>query len=146
MGPKVISCVLLADRHYGLTEGVYGLLKTVFDTVVMVADEESLLESARLIQPVVAVVDLSLTPGGGLQLLKNLRVNCPSVKLILLSVHDEPSVSRLAIEAGMDGFVLKRAIATDLLPAVDAVLGKKRYVSAGIRNFEDHITENESKK
>ena len=134
MSPEVVSCVLLADRHHGLTEGVCGLLKTAFDAVVMVDDEASLLESARRLQPMVAVVDLSLAPGGSLRWVKQLRLFCPKLKLILLSVHDEPSVSRSAMEAGADGFVLKRAIATDLLPAVDAVLNKKSYISAGIRH------------
>ena len=38
--------------------------------------------------------------------------------MIVLSVHDEQSVRRAALEAGADAFVLKRAIATDLLPAI----------------------------
>jgi hypothetical protein len=44
MSEKPPSCVLLADRHHGLTEGVRGLVETAFGTVVMVADEASLLE------------------------------------------------------------------------------------------------------
>jgi len=39
----------------------------------------------------------------------------------------------LAMEAGADGYVLKRAIATDLLPAVDAILEMKNYISSGIK-------------
>ena len=140
MSPEIIKCVLLADRHHGLTEGVCGLLKTAFDAVVMVDDEASLLESAKRLQPVVAVVDLSLAPGSSLRWVKQLRILCPELKLILLSVHDEPSVSRSAMEAGADGFVLKRAIATDLLQAVEAVLDMKSYISAGIRHCEDNFT------
>jgi hypothetical protein len=51
------SCVLLADRHHGLPEGVRGLLETAFGTVVMVADEVSLLEGAGRLRPDVAVVE-----------------------------------------------------------------------------------------
>ena len=51
-------------------------------------------------------------------------------KIIVLSVHDEPTVVQAALEAGASGFVLKRAIATDLLNAVDAVLAGGRYVFA----------------
>ena len=146
MSPEIIKCVLLADRHHGLTEGVCGLLKTAFDAVVMVDDEASRLESAKRIQPEVAVVDLSLAPGSSLRWAKQLRLLCPELKLILLSVYDEPSVSRLAMEAGADGFVLKRAIATDLLPAVDAVLDRKGYVSAGIRHYENNFTKHKNKE
>ena len=115
------SCVLLADRHHGLTEGVRGLLETTFRTVVMVADEASLLEGADRIRPDVAIVDISLAQDSGLGWLRALRQRCPEVKVIVLSVHDEQSVRRAAMEAGADSFVLKRAIATDLLDAVEYV-------------------------
>jgi len=117
------SCVLLADRHHGLTEGGRGLLATAFGTVVMVADEESLLEGADRIRPEVAIVDISLGQGRGVGWLRELRRRCPGVKVIVISVHDEESVRRAAMDAGADAFVLKRAIATDLLDAVEAVRG-----------------------
>lgn len=128
MKPEVVRCVLLADRHHGLTEGVRGLLETAFDAVVMVADEASLFESASRLHPMLAVVDVSLGPGDGLHWLKRLQSVCPGMKLILLSVHDEPSVCRAAMAEGADGFVLKRAIGTQLLDAVDEVLAGRHYV------------------
>jgi two-component system secretion response regulator SsrB len=113
--------VLLADRHHGLTEGVRGLLATEFGSVFMVADEVSLVEGAGRLQPDVAIVDLSLARDGNLTWLQALRRGCPEIKVIVLSVHDERSVRDAALKAGADAFVLKRAIATDLLSAVDAV-------------------------
>jgi len=121
MSEKPLSCVLLADRHHGLTEGVRGLLETAFGTVVMVADETSLLEAAVRLRPEVAIVDLSLARDNGLGWMRAVRQRCPDLKVIVLSVHDEESVRRAAIEAGADAFVLKRAIVTDLLPAIEAV-------------------------
>jgi DNA-binding NarL/FixJ family response regulator len=118
-----LSCVLLADRHHGLTEGVRGLLETAFGSVVMVADETSLLEAAGRLQPDVAVVDLSLARNEGLGWIRKVRERSPSAKIIVISVHDEETVRRAALEAGADAFVLKRAIATDLLPAIARVGG-----------------------
>jgi two-component system secretion response regulator SsrB len=123
MSEKPLSCVLLADRHHGLTEGVRGLLETAFGTVVMVADDASLLEAAGRLRPDVAVVDLSLARDSGLGWLRALRQRSPDLKVIVLSIHDEQAVRRAAMEAGANAFVLKRAIATDLLPAVDLVRG-----------------------
>jgi two-component system secretion response regulator SsrB len=123
MPGKADSCVLLADRHHGLTEGVRGLLETAFRTVVMVADRTSLLEGAVRLRPDVAVVDLSLAQDGGLDWLRTLRSRSPDLKVIVVSVHDEPNVREAALKAGADAFVLKRAIVTDLLPAVDLVRG-----------------------
>ena len=121
MSEKDLSCVLLADRHQALSEGVRGLLESAFGTVVMVADETSLLEGARRLQPDVAVVDLSLAQHSGLDWLRALRVHCPDLRVVVLSVHDEQSVRQAALDAGADAFVLKRAIATDLLSAIARV-------------------------
>ncbi len=130
-GPQ--SCVLLADRHHGLTEGVRGLLESAFGTVVMVADEASLLEGADRLRPEVVVVDLSLARDCNLRWLKALRQRCPALKVIVLSVHDEQCIREAAMEAGAHAFVLKRALATDLLPAVDLVRGERGSISGGSR-------------
>lgn len=122
MNTDDVRCVVLADRHHGLSEGLRRLLETAFEAVVMVADEASLFESARRLQPMLAVVDLSLADGRGLQSLRRLRASCPGMKIIVISVHDEPSVGRAVMEAGADAFVLKRDVATELMPTVDAVL------------------------
>jgi two-component system secretion response regulator SsrB len=121
--------VLLADRHHGLTEGVRGLLATTFGSVVMVADEASLIEGAARLQPDVAIVDISLARDNYLNWFRALRASCPDLKVIVLSVHDEQSVREAVLSAGADAFVLKRAIATDLLNAVDAL--RRRQVGAG---------------
>jgi DNA-binding NarL/FixJ family response regulator len=126
---KPFDCVLLADRHHGLTEGVRGLLETLFATVVMVADEPSLQESAGRLQPEMVVVDLSLTRDSSLHWLQRLRQRCPQMKVIVLSRHDESCARQAAMDAGADGFVLKRAIATDLLPAIESVLAGPRRVA-----------------
>lgn len=116
-----LSCVLLADRHHGLTEGVRGLLATAFGSVVMVADEVSLIDGTDRLQPDMAIVDLSLAPDSRLNWLPELRQRCPDLKVIVLSIHDEHSVREAVLKAGADAFVLKRAIATELLATVDAL-------------------------
>jgi DNA-binding NarL/FixJ family response regulator len=97
---------------------VRGLLESVFGSVVMVADEISLIEGAGRLQPDVAVVDLSLAQSNGLSWLSALRRRCPGTTIVAISVHDEDTVRDAALAAGADAFVLKRAIATDLLPAI----------------------------
>jgi DNA-binding NarL/FixJ family response regulator len=132
MGHKKLRCVVLAERHHGLMERIRGMLETTFETVVMVADEASLLESASRLSAALAVVDFSLTQGNGIGMIKRLHAHCTEMKMIVISVLDEPSVSKSALAAGTNGFVLKRALATDLLPAVDAVLAGQSYVSPGV--------------
>jgi DNA-binding NarL/FixJ family response regulator len=130
--PKKSSCVLLADRHHGLRDGVRGLLEAEFETVFMVADEASLLEGANRLQPPVVVLDLSLSAGDLRGLLERVSARAPGSKILLLSVHDEATVAKSALSAGADGVVLKRSLATDLMPAVDALLAGGHFVSPGI--------------
>ena len=129
MSARAPNCVLLADRHHRLSEGVRGLLDTVFNKVFMVADQASLLEGAQRLSPALVVVDVSLADGDIADLLHSIRECAPMPRVLLLSVHDEPTVAAAAFAAGADGLVLKRAIATDLLPAVDALLAGRCYIS-----------------
>jgi len=128
MSKHLSDCVLLADRHHGLSEGIRRLLEKSFNSVFLVADETSLVEGVGLLRPAAVVVDLSLGAGDLLGLMRELRARAPAAKMLLLSVHDEPSVVRSALAAGADGIILKRAIATDLLPALDAILAGRRFI------------------
>lgn len=129
MSARTPSGVLLADRHHRLNEGVRGLLETVFARVFVVADRHSLMDGAGRLSPALVVVDVSMAQGDIRHLVRSIRERAPAAKVLLLSVHDEPAVATAAFDAGADGLVLKRAIATDLLPAVDALLEGKRYGS-----------------
>ena len=121
------TCVLIADRHHGLFEGIRGLLETTFDKVFLVTDKVSLLEGAARLQPTVIVMDISYAAGDLPDLMRELRQQAPAAKLLFLSVHDEPTVVTVARAAGADGLVLKRAIGQDLMPAIDALLAGRRY-------------------
>ena len=125
MPDKRLSCVLLADGHQDLTSAVRGLLETAFASVVMVADETSLLDGANRLRPDVAVVDLSLAQRGNLNWLRALKDSVPDLKVVALSVHDERRVRKAAMDAGADDIVLKSAIATELLPAIARVRGEE---------------------
>jgi DNA-binding NarL/FixJ family response regulator len=131
MKSEAVRCVVLADRHHGLTEGIRGLLKTSFDAVVMVADETSCLESAERLRPSLVVADLALASGESFGWLRRLLVRCPGSRVIVLSTHEEFTVVQSALEAGAAGFVLKREISSQLLNAVETVLAGKNYVPPG---------------
>ena len=80
-------------------------------------------------KPAVILVDLSLAQGDGLGLVRRLRGCLPDLSLLVLGVYNQPAVSRAILEAGANGFILKSSIATDLLPAIDAVRAGKAFVS-----------------
>lgn len=125
---------LLADRHHGFAEGLRGLLETAFESVFIVGDRQSLLEGVERLRPAVTIVDLSLVGNRWLELIREIVHRAPEEKLIVMSFYDEESVARAAIGAGAQGFVLKRAAATDLLDAAAAVERGETYLSPGVRH------------
>lgn len=134
MSAATAACVLIADRHHGLFQGIRGLLETTFNKVFLVTDKESLIDGAARLQPTVIVMDLFYAAGDLSGLIRELREHAPAAKHLLLSVHDEPTIIAAAIESGADGLVLKRAIGQDLLPAIDALLAGQRYFTTTAAN------------
>jgi DNA-binding NarL/FixJ family response regulator len=125
--------VLLADRHLGMLGGVHSLLDACFQSVLMVADERSLLQTVASLHPDLFVVDLSLPGEGEANIIVRLMDGHPDLRVIVLSVHDEPMVAAQMLSAGVAGFVLKRSAATDLLPAVEEVLRGGIYVCPALK-------------
>jgi DNA-binding NarL/FixJ family response regulator len=125
--------VLLADSHLGMLGGVHSLLGALFETVLMVADERSLTEALTTFQPDLVVVDLSLPGEGEANIARRLMERYPELRLIVLSVHDEPTVAGQMLGTGVAGFVLKRSAATELIPAVKEVLAGGTYVCSALR-------------
>ena len=127
--------VLLADRHLGMLGGVHSLLDALFKTVLMVADEEYLMEAVTTFKPDLVVVDLSLPGEGEANIARRLMERHPDLRLIVLSIHDEPTVVGQILSAGVAGFVLKRIAATDLIPTVKEVLRGGTYVCPALHGL-----------
>ena len=121
--------VILADTHQNMLAGVRTLLESMFDKVFMVADEPSLLEAADKIKPDLIVADLSFPVTREINIVRRLHKAFPEIKLIILSVHDEPNAIKECIEAGATAFVLKRTAVNDLVPAIEAALRDIPYIS-----------------
>ena len=124
--------VLLADSHLCLLQGVHSLLESVSAAVVMVADQGSLLETIERLDPDLVVIDLSMPVQAGTNVVRQLMDRFPGLRVIALSVHDEPTIATQIRNVGVAGFVLKRTAATDLIPAVEAVLGGGSFVSPAV--------------
>jgi DNA-binding NarL/FixJ family response regulator len=126
--------LLLADRHLGVLGGAHALLHDLFDTVVMVADEQSLAEAVAKLRPNLVIMDLSLPRGQEANLAERLMGCHPGLRLLVLSVHGEESLADRLMAAGVAGFVVKQAVGTDLLPAVRVVLAGGTYVSPAVHS------------
>jgi DNA-binding NarL/FixJ family response regulator len=133
IGMKKHGIALLADNHPSMLAGVRCLLEDLFSVVVMVDDEASLVEAINKMIPDVLIVDLSLPVTGGCNIMRQLAGRFPDLKIIVLSIHDEPAAVQASLAAGVAAFVLKRAAATDLVQAVKEVRKGKTYISPEVR-------------
>lgn len=126
------SCLILADSHTEVLFGIRALLEPLFDVVLMVADERSLLAAVENSRPDLIVVDLSMSVSREANVARRIKKSYPETKFIVLSVHDEPTAVQECLEAGAAAFVLKRSAVDELVPAVEAVVRGETYVSAGV--------------
>ena len=126
------TSVLLADRQTEMVEGIRDLLKTTFDTVVMVSDEESLIETLDRFDPDLVVVDLELPVTHVQNVADLLNRYDPELKFIVLSTIEGREVMERCKSSGASGYILKRSSAKNLIKAVEAVQNSNTYFSSGI--------------
>jgi DNA-binding NarL/FixJ family response regulator len=121
--------VLLAEDHASVAEVLKRILNDEFDVVGAVADGIALIDAAERLKPDVIVADISMPRLDGLSALIKMKEKQPDVKVVLITMYDEPCVARVALDTGALGFVMKHSAATDLIPAVKAALAGKTYLS-----------------
>jgi len=81
------------------------------------------------VHPNVAMVDISMEGGSGIELIKNIKAGYPEVMVIVLSMHDEGLYAERALRAGARGYIMKREATKGVLQAIRCVLGGKLYLS-----------------
>jgi DNA-binding NarL/FixJ family response regulator len=81
------------------------------------------------VRPDIALIDLSLTDGSGLELVKELKAQHPSLPTLVLSLHDETLYAERVLHAGARGYIMKRATTAELLAAIRKVLDGEIYLS-----------------
>lgn len=131
---------MIADAHLTMMAGVRVLLKDRFEVSVMVADHHSLRDTVKSSPFDLVIADLSIPTSSGENVVRLLKRLSPELRVIILSVHDEPAVVEECLAAGAQGFVLKRAAVNDLIPAVEAVLRGDTYVSPSIQTKEQEAS------
>jgi len=121
---------ILADNHPALLEGIRGLLGAMFDSVIMVSDEVSLMEALKRLEPDLVVVDYALRVAQEPNVIKQLRKFDSDLKIIALSTNEEPELIQHCMLSGASGYVLKRSAAKDFVEAVDKVLRGSTFATS----------------
>jgi len=124
--------VLLADDHPMMLEGLRKLLEPEYEVIGMVADCHALLEAAKRLRPDLVVADISMPGLDGIEATRRLQVALPGVRILILSVHNEPSWVRAAFDAGACGYLTKTSAPEEIETAVREVLNGQYYVSPAV--------------
>ena len=126
--------ILLVDDHPLVREGLANLISQQpdFEICGEAGNEPQALELIGSVQPNVAIVDITLETGSGLELIRNIKALYPAVKTLVLSMHDEGLYAERALRAGARGYLMKREAAKKIIDGIRAVLAGQLYVSEKI--------------
>ena len=126
--------VVLADDHAVVREGLRHLVEAQPDMRVVgeAADGEAAWRAACALAPDVLVMDLSMPVLGGVEATERVRRDCPGVRVLALTVHEERDYLTRLLRAGAAGYVLKRAAAGELVRAVRAVAAGGTYIDPAL--------------
>jgi two-component system response regulator NreC len=121
--------VLLADDHKVVGDGLRLLIdgQRGMRVVGQAGNGKEALAQAHALKPDVVVMDLSMPELNGLQATERLRAELPKVKVVALTLHEDPSYLLQLCNAGAAGYVLKRSAGDDLIQAIRAVAGGGLY-------------------
>jgi two-component system response regulator NreC len=123
--------ILIVDDHGVLRAGLRALLSGEHDLeVVGEADHGTdAVKIAAEFNPDIILLDLSMPPGpSGIEVTKQLKQKLPHVRVLILTVHEEETLLQEAIRAGASGYILKKAVESELIDAIRAVSRGEVYV------------------
>jgi DNA-binding NarL/FixJ family response regulator len=126
--------VFLADDHAVVREGLKSLIDAQPDMEVTgeAGDGQSACELVPGLRPDVVVMDVSMPGMNGARATEQLRLACPEVKVLALTVHEDKGYLRQLLEAGAVGYVLKRAAAEELIRAIRTVAAGGVYLDPAL--------------
>lgn len=126
--------IVIAEDYTILREGLRALISASSELEVVgeAEDGKAAIQSVETLKPDLVLVDLSMPRTNGVDAIREIRRRCPQTKIMALTVHKAEEYVLAALEAGADGYVLKDATHSELMMAIDTVLGGKPYLSPGV--------------
>ena len=122
--------LLIADDHGVLRAGLIALLKeeTGMEVVGEADDENSAVSLAVEKRPDVVLMDLSMPNTGGIEATRRIKQLVPEARILILTFHEDKTLMQEAIRSGAMGYILKRAVKSELINAIHAVMRGELYL------------------
>lgn len=125
--------IFLVEDHHIMRRGLASLLTTEREAEIVgeaASGEEALnhLQTGNL--PDVVIMDISLPGMSGIEVTRTIRALYPKVKILVLSMYNNPTVLHEAIQAGASGYILKKSMVEELNSALDQIMEGKQFISS----------------
>jgi DNA-binding NarL/FixJ family response regulator len=125
--------VLLADDHEDFLRQLRGELDPEFEIVGTAENGEAAVDAIGRLDPDVLVIDISMPILDGLHAAARLRDTRCRTKIIFLTIHEQSDYVSAAFAAGATGYVTKRHVGSDLVPAIREVVRGHTFISPSLR-------------
>jgi DNA-binding NarL/FixJ family response regulator len=122
--------VLLADDHSLLLGAFEKLLSGDCEIVGQVGDGRALVAAAARLRPDVVVLDISMPLLDGIEAGRQIKQTLKDVKLVFLTMNEDPDIAAEAFRAGASAYLLKRSAAPELATAIREVTQGRSYVTS----------------
>jgi two-component system NarL family response regulator len=127
--------VVIIDDHPMVAEGIRSLLETFEDINVIgvLSNGQQAVDEMESLSPDVVLMDLNMPQMGGLTATEILLEKMPSLRILILSMHDNPEYISAAMSHGASGYALKDIPTEDIKVAIDRVMAGETYLCDGAR-------------
>jgi DNA-binding NarL/FixJ family response regulator len=126
--------IIIADDHSLVREGIAAYLKC-YDNIEVIAEASDGLEAiekTRQFHPDIVIMDVAMPRLGGLEATVEIRKNDPSVKILVMTQYDDKEYILRFLKAGVSGYLLKKAVGSDLISAITAIMAGETYLYPAI--------------
>jgi len=131
MVPAQANTILIADDFAAFRRLVRSKLQEIgFQNVAEASDGLEAVEKAAELQPDLVLLDIGMPNLDGIKAAAQIRTVSAESKILFLSQYTDPAIVQSTLTDGAMGYVYKSEINRELLPAIEAALGGKRFVSA----------------
>ena len=126
--------LLLADDHAVLRAG----LKTLFnaqpdmEVVAEASDGREAVRKSRAVAPDIVLMDITMSGMSGLEATQEIKKQNPAIKVLVLTMHEDESYLHQMLHAGADGYLPKKAAATELVDAIRATYRGEHFIHSSM--------------